>query len=111
MEVQAGNDGTQHVCVVCGAPAAVWCHHDEASLCRSCDAEVHSSGPLAWMHKRTPLYCCQSGEVCVAAGCGNEGGMPAQDGAHEVRLTFLRRVTERQLSVCCKELQLRSDLP
>eukprot|EP00892_Ulva_mutabilis_P008895 jgi/Ulvmu1/6378/UM003_0006.1 len=69
MNFQASVDAKKHICTVCSAPAAVWCHHDAASLCSWCDAEVHSKGPLAWTHKRTPLNCCElHGGSAIAEG-------------------------------------------
>lgn len=47
------------LCVVCSETAVVWCHNDEAALCEACDKTVHSSGPLAWKHKRS--HICPDG--------------------------------------------------
>lgn len=44
------------MCEVCEqAPAAVTCKADAASLCFSCDADIHSANPLAYRHERAPV--------------------------------------------------------
>lgn len=42
-------------CVVCSAPAEVFCHHDNAYLCALCDVTVHQAHPLAASHTRVPI--------------------------------------------------------
>ncbi|CAO2825240.1 unnamed protein product [Amaranthus hypochondriacus] len=44
------------VCEVCErAPAAFLCKADAASLCVTCDANIHSANPLAHLHQRVPI--------------------------------------------------------
>jgi len=44
------------VCEACErAPAAFLCKADAASLCSSCDADIHSANPLASRHHRVPI--------------------------------------------------------
>ncbi|CAN8260665.1 unnamed protein product [Cochlearia groenlandica] len=44
------------VCQSCeSAPATFMCKADDASLCTSCDAEIHSANPLASRHQRVPI--------------------------------------------------------
>lgn len=42
-------------CVVCSAPAEVFCHNDDAYLCALCDVTVHHAHPLAASHTRVPI--------------------------------------------------------
>lgn len=66
LEMALPGDSYQHACAVCGAPAQVWCHNDEALLCDTCDTIVHSASPLAMTHKRTQIACggdCLDGTV------------------------------------------------
>ncbi|KAK9700281.1 hypothetical protein RND81_08G229100 [Saponaria officinalis] len=45
------------VCEACDrAPAAFFCKADSASLCVTCDADIHSANPLARRHHRVPIY-------------------------------------------------------
>ena len=44
-------------CVVCSAPAEVFCHNDNAYLCAVCDVTVHQAHPVAASHHRVPI--CQ----------------------------------------------------
>ncbi|CAH8313285.1 unnamed protein product [Eruca vesicaria subsp. sativa] len=44
------------ICDSCeSAPAAFFCKADAASLCTSCDAQIHSANPLARRHQRVPI--------------------------------------------------------
>lgn len=44
------------MCEACErAPAAFLCKADAASLCASCDADIHSVNPLARRHQRVPI--------------------------------------------------------
>ena len=44
------------MCEACErAPAAFLCKADAASLCSSCDADIHSANPLASRHHRVPI--------------------------------------------------------
>ena len=56
------------VCEACErAPAAFLCKADAASLCSSCDADIHSANPLASRHHRVPILpisgCALLGEA------------------------------------------------
>lgn len=42
-------------CVVCSAPAKVFCQNDNAYLCELCDVTVHQAHPLAASHVRVPI--------------------------------------------------------
>ncbi|XP_074302619.1 zinc finger protein CONSTANS-LIKE 2-like isoform X2 [Silene latifolia] len=45
------------MCEACDrAPAAFFCKADAASLCATCDADIHSANPLANRHHRVPIY-------------------------------------------------------
>ncbi|XP_027358920.1 zinc finger protein CONSTANS-LIKE 1-like [Abrus precatorius] len=57
-ELGANNAPSRAVitCEACeSAPAAFLCKADSASLCCSCDAEIHSANPLAHRHNRVPI--------------------------------------------------------
>ncbi|KAL0235091.1 hypothetical protein GEMRC1_001673 [Eukaryota sp. GEM-RC1] len=44
------------ICDVCEArPAVVFCHHDDARLCSSCDQQVHSANKIVSRHHRVPV--------------------------------------------------------
>ncbi|KAL0213656.1 hypothetical protein P9112_005840 [Eukaryota sp. TZLM1-RC] len=44
------------VCDVCEQrPAVVFCHHDDARLCGSCDQQVHSANKIVSRHHRVPV--------------------------------------------------------
>ncbi|KAF5843473.1 hypothetical protein DUNSADRAFT_15768 [Dunaliella salina] len=43
-------------CLVCAAPASVYCQQDNAFLCTGCDVSIHTANALSKMHIRLP--CC-----------------------------------------------------
>eukprot|EP00983_Pelagomonas_calceolata_P020802 654050-Pelagomonas_calceolata.AAC.2 len=43
-------------CLVCAAPASIYCQQDNAFLCLGCDASIHSANLLSSRHTRLP--CC-----------------------------------------------------
>lgn len=42
-------------CVLCPAPAAVFCRNDGVLLCADCDVHTHSSSDYLSRHERVPL--------------------------------------------------------
>ncbi|MEW5318389.1 MAG: hypothetical protein WDW38_009614 [Sanguina aurantia] len=44
------------VCLVCQAPASVYCSNDSAHLCHLCDQSIHSCNVLANRHHRVSVY-------------------------------------------------------
>ncbi|KAE8662392.1 hypothetical protein F3Y22_tig00113338pilonHSYRG00093 [Hibiscus syriacus] len=54
------------------APAAFLCKADSASLCTTCDAEIHSANPLARRHQRVPILPisgCLYAPLAIDQGC------------------------------------------
>ncbi|GIL77720.1 hypothetical protein Vretimale_6746 [Volvox reticuliferus] len=70
-------------CVVCAAPAGVYCENDKALLCKDCDFRIHMSNAVAARHvRRIPceggcskgasLFCrCDNAYMCEACHCAN----------------------------------------
>ncbi|PNH09754.1 Zinc finger protein CONSTANS-LIKE 5 [Tetrabaena socialis] len=52
-------------CVVCSAPASIYCDNDKAMLCKDCDVRIHTSNAVAARHTRRPTcQGCQGGVAC-----------------------------------------------
>lgn len=67
-------------CALCQAEAAsVFCVNDDAHLCASCDASVHSSNPLLARHERRPLSALGCTAECASAAAPS--GAPAASAA------------------------------
>ncbi|GLC41082.1 hypothetical protein PLESTB_000945100 [Pleodorina starrii] len=70
-------------CVVCAAPASVYCENDKALLCKDCDVRIHMSNAVAARHvRRVPceggcskgasLFCrCDNAHMCEACHSTN----------------------------------------
>ncbi|XP_074294652.1 zinc finger protein CONSTANS-LIKE 2-like [Silene latifolia] len=57
LKQEVSNHGGVWMCEACDrAPAAFFCKADAASLCATCDADIHSANPLARRHHRVPIY-------------------------------------------------------
>lgn len=67
-------------CVLCRAPAALYCRNDDAFLCSSCDLQVHGCSALLAGHDRMPCAAlaaaaasCDSGSAATASALDRWG--------------------------------------
>lgn len=56
--MQDGGERCQRAvaCVLCRAPAALYCRNDDAFLCSQCDIQVHGCIPALSSHERVPTF-------------------------------------------------------
>jgi zinc finger protein CONSTANS len=58
-------------CIVCCAPAKIWCENDKAFLCAGCDLTIHTANSLAAKHTRGPV-CDLCFRVAAVTFCKND---------------------------------------
>lgn len=79
-------------CVLCCAPAAVFCRNDEAFLCGDCDLDVHKSSSLAATHERLPATAVAAPAAAASDSAATASPLPtptAQQIRHTPSLTTL----------------------
>ncbi|KAK7263555.1 hypothetical protein RJT34_31147 [Clitoria ternatea] len=72
-------------CELCGSRASLYCHADDAYLCRKCDKWVHSANFLALRHLRCFLCnTCQNLTQRYLIGASAEIILPASVHKHNL---------------------------
>lgn len=72
-------------CVVCSAPAKVYCENDKAFLCKECDVTIHTSNALAAKHTRVPT-CDLCFHNVATTFCKNDNAYLCNDCDHAIHL-------------------------
>lgn len=59
----------RRVCEMCNGRAELFCKQEKATLCRSCDAQVHGANVIASRHER--YWLCELCDCGIAKVCSN----------------------------------------
>jgi hypothetical protein len=68
-------------CVLCRAPAALYCRNDDAFLCSSCDLQVHGCSAVLAGHERVPCALLGGGAASCDSGSAATASVTPLDAA------------------------------